>query len=253
MIKAVEITVKGKTLRGIYHKPDNAGKVPLVIMYHGFTGYKHEIHFMFSKASRVLEKHGIASLRFDFSGSGDSDGEFYEMTFSSELEEALEIFDYARSLEFVDTNNIYLVGMSMGGAIASVVASKRKDNVKKMALWAPAGELDAALKRYIHGTVGEINFDFEDKMDLNAHVISKKLIDEIATLDIFEWAKDYKNFVLLIHGSKDEIVLLEGSKKYLEIYGDKAKLHIVQGANHTFDKQKWEYEVINETVQFFEK
>lgn len=78
------------------HVPGDAnGKLPIVCIYHGFTGNKMEPHFIFIKLSRLLEKKGIASVRFDFGGSGegdgDSDGEdglvfeiadFSEMTFN---------------------------------------------------------------------------------------------------------------------------------------------------------------------------
>ena len=98
MQKAVEIESRNLTLRGMLHIPDNApGKVPVVCIFHGFTGTKVEPHFIFVKLSRRLEKTGIASLRFDFGGSGESDGDFEDMTILTELDDAKAILDYAKS------------------------------------------------------------------------------------------------------------------------------------------------------------
>jgi len=104
MQKAVEIIdQRGLTLRGMLHVPDGAvGKVPVVAIYHGFTGNKMEPHFIFVKLSRALEKKGIASVRFDFAGSGESDGDFIDMTISGEISDAKCILDYAYGLDFAD-------------------------------------------------------------------------------------------------------------------------------------------------------
>jgi alpha/beta superfamily hydrolase len=95
MQKAVEIQSRNLTLRGMLHIPEGvSGKVPIVCIFHGFTGNKMEPHFIFVKLSRMLEARGIASIRFDFGGSGESDGDFIDMTISHELEEAIDFFKF---------------------------------------------------------------------------------------------------------------------------------------------------------------
>ena len=57
MQKAVEITRNGMTMRGMLHRPDDVeGKVPIALIFHGFTGNKMESHFIFVKLSRRLAK-----------------------------------------------------------------------------------------------------------------------------------------------------------------------------------------------------
>ena len=110
-------------------------------------------HFIFVKLSRLLESAGIASIRFDFCGSGESDGDFVDMTMSTELEDANNILNYVRTLGFVDNDNVGIVGLSMGGAIASMLSGNRKSDIKTMCLWAPAGNMDKVIldKHYIAG------------------------------------------------------------------------------------------------------
>src|SRR5215831_11612603 len=62
--------------------------MPGVVFFHGFTGDRMESHWIFVKCARALARHGIASLRFDFYGSGESDGEFSEVTLPGEVSDA---------------------------------------------------------------------------------------------------------------------------------------------------------------------
>ncbi|MBZ4647158.1 MAG: alpha/beta hydrolase [Clostridia bacterium] len=89
MQQAIELRCDGLTLRGMIHIPElGKSKYPFVAIYHGFTGNKMEPQFMFVRLSRELEKAGVGSVRFDFSGSGESDGLFEDMSVSNEIKEA---------------------------------------------------------------------------------------------------------------------------------------------------------------------
>ena len=79
-----EIPTPKGTLRGFFHKP-NQDKHPVCLIFHGFTGQKTGTKFSYVQLSRRLEAKGIASFRFDFLGSGESDGNFVDMTFQDEL------------------------------------------------------------------------------------------------------------------------------------------------------------------------
>ena len=73
MERYVECESRGLTLRGMLHVPDQRpGKVPFVILFHGFCDDRNEINFVHTELSRRLCERGIASVRFDFAGSGDS-------------------------------------------------------------------------------------------------------------------------------------------------------------------------------------
>ena len=97
--------------------------MPFVILFHGFCDDRNEINFVHTELSRRLCQEGIASVRFDFAGSGESDGRFEDMTVSGEVADGLAILDYVRGLDFVDKSRVAIHGLSMGGCVASMVAS----------------------------------------------------------------------------------------------------------------------------------
>jgi uncharacterized protein len=252
MQKAVEIESRGLTLRGMIHIPEGiSGKVPMIPIFHGFTGNKMEPHFIFVKLSRILEKRGIASVRFDFGGSGESDGDFIDMTISKELEDAKNILEYAKTLDFADVNKIGIVGLSMGGAVASMLAGDCKDDIKALCLWAPAGNM----ADLVMSTIEKKNMDKVRKSgyyDLGGLLLGTDFIDDVLNLNIYEKAAAFNKNVLLLHGDKDVTVPLNASEKYLDKYETKAVLHVVEGADHTFNNKSWEDEVIEYTLGFFE-
>ncbi len=94
MQKYVEIKRDDLTLRGMLHIPNDVSqKVPMVIILHGFCDDRNEINFVHNELSQRLCKLGIASVRFDMNGSGESDGKFEDMTISSEILDAKAILE----------------------------------------------------------------------------------------------------------------------------------------------------------------
>lgn len=253
MQKAIELASRGLTLRGMLHMPDGAsGKVPAVLIFHSFTGNKTEAHFIFIKLSRMLEKMGIASIRFDFGCSGESDGDFIDMTLSGEIEDACNILDYARKIENIDTTRIGAIGLSMGGAVASALAGKRSDHIKTLCLWAPAGNIGELM---MAGDSGK-NMDFIRKTgytDMNGFRVGIGFLDDVVKLNIFEIAGHFGRKVLLLHGDKDPAVPFTTSERYLEYYGGRAELKVIKDADHTFNNVMWEKEVLETTAKYFEK
>lgn len=252
MQKSVEIKSGNLTLRGSLHIPDKiSDKIPLIILLHGFGGNKTGPHFMFVKLSRLLESKGIASLRFDFAGTGESDGEFLNMTLSGEVQDSTNILDYAKSLEFVDSKRIGVIGFSMGGAVASVLAGLRGEDVKSLCLWAPAGNMkDIVINDFIGAGLEE--FEKKGYYDYEGLPISRELIKDLNSIDVYAKASGYHGRILLIHGDSDEIVSLSASEKYLEYYGEKASLVVVGEADHMFSRKEWEGDVISNSLDFFE-
>ncbi|WP_045175717.1 alpha/beta hydrolase [Anaerocellum danielii] len=249
MQKHVEIKNKiGQVLRGYLHTPSEyEGKIPAVAIFHGFTGNKMEPHFIFVKLSRLLEQYGIASVRFDFAGSGESDGEFYDMTVTREIDDARCILEYLFSLDFVDKQKISIIGLSLGGAISSYLAGEYKEKLYKVVLWAPAGNMKEIAKNVVESdpTIKEKGY-----IDLGGLLLSQDFYYDLQKYDFFEEIKRYPGKVLILHGTNDQAVPIEVGRKYKQILGDRAELIEIEGADHTFNKYEWERLVLDKTVEF---
>lgn len=244
---SAELEVGGRILRGMVHQPDVVGRMPVVILYHGFTGSKLEQHRLLLKTSRALESAGIASIRFDFGGHGESDGDFEQMTLTREVEEAQAILDFAWELDFVDTSRIGLLGFSLGGAIASIIAGQTSETVKALALWAPAGMVDELLS----GMRKMCPQDSSGRSLFWGNRLNPEAFIDFERWDVYEIARHYSGPVMIAHGTDDQSVPLEASERYLGIYGDRAKLTLLEGGNHTFDDSDLEEKLIGISTEFF--
>ena len=117
------VTIQGDhgRLSAIIQKPSGTSRkrIPLVVICHGFTGNKEGA--LLNILADSLEAHGIASLRFDFNGHGQSEGRFEDMTVPNEIEDAQRVVAYAHSLPWVGP--VILAGHSQGGVVAAMTSA----------------------------------------------------------------------------------------------------------------------------------
>lgn len=98
-------------------------KGPVVVFAHGFLGVKSAPHRLFVKMVRKLLELGIASLRFDYFGSGDSEGIFYESTINSQKNDLIDVIKYVRDTSKYGVTKLGIVGYSLGGCVSSLMLS----------------------------------------------------------------------------------------------------------------------------------
>lgn len=251
MKKYVEIESRGLILSGVIHIPDyDAKSFPLVCLFHGLGGNKTETHFMFAKLSKLMEKNGIASARFDFGGSGESEGEFSSVTVSSELEDAKTILDYVKNLDFVDCNRVGVLGYSLGGLVSLLLSDERRSDFEALCLWCPALNIyDVAVSG--KSAVDLQKMETEGYIDLNGLALSKSFLDDIEKHDVFSRGNQFRKAILVIHGEEDSIVPIVNSERLVGRLGDLAVLDSIRSANHEFDNLVLEQEVLIRSLEFF--
>ncbi|MBP2058170.1 pimeloyl-ACP methyl ester carboxylesterase [Lactobacillus colini] len=235
----VEIQRDGLTLVGERLEP--FGEIyDMAILFHGFKGTKNDP--LIKETANKLWEENVASVRFDFNGSGESDGEFKDMTILNEVADAKAILDYVRTDPHV--RNIYLVGHSQGGVVASMLAGLYPNIIKKLVLLAPAATLKSdAQKGFLQG----VHYDpknIPDSIRLGKFTIGGLYLRTAQIVPIYETAARFTGPVCLIHGTSDTIVSPGASKKYHEIYQN-STLHLIDDASHSF---KGEY--TSQALQF---
>lgn len=236
---------KGKLSAVVYRLAlQNGEKSTLVILMHGFMADKQD-PIVTAIASGLQEK-GMAYIRFDFNGHGDSEGDFENMTVANEIEDAKKIYEYARSLDFV--GDIALLGHSQGGVVASMVAGELgAENISGLVLMAPAAVLkDNALNGEMFGVrFNPVNIP--EYVPVFNRRVGREYTKVAQTLPIYETAARYVGPVFIIHGMSDEIVPYSYGERYKDGYKD-ATIHLVEGGDHNFTHEL--DEVKNMAVDF---
>lgn len=253
MQKYVEFKRDNLTLRGMAHIPDNISKkVPAIIMFHGFTASRVGFSFQFVKIARELEKYGIATFRFDLTGSGESDGDFIDVTLTSELEDGKAIIDYVKSLDFIDETRIGLMGMSFGGLIASMLGGIRKDDIKALYIASPATcAIDDIKSGHVQGCPIDEEAKLKGYVDLKGLKVGLGYAEDCVKYNPYEIAKDFDKNVLIMHIEGDPMVPVECAEKYLDIYKDRAKFVPVKGNSHSYDNIEKMELLQNNILEFF--
>ena len=240
----------GKTLRGMLHLPAAAlgQPAPGVVLFHGFTGDRMESHWMFVKCSRALAQAGIASWRFDFYGSGESEGEFREMTLSREIAEGRAAVAFLRGQTGVDPERVGLLGLSLGGAVAATLAPSV--GAKVVVLWSAVAHT-ALLRDLIRQSARKIPGN-PAAMEYDAREISSRFIEDALKVEPIRHLARYKGPTLIIHPEKDEVVPVSHARDFFQAARSDAKeLALIAGADHVYTSIPWEHEVIVRTVQWF--
>jgi uncharacterized protein len=242
---------RGKLLRGMLHHPAGTrGRGPGVVFFHGFTGDRMESHWIFIKCARALASEGIASLRFDFFGSGESEGSFHEATLQTEIADARAAVRFMQRQKGIDPARLGLCGLSLGGCVAACVASTAK--AKALVLWSAVAH--PAILQTLSKELGTPSSNNANDFEYDAREISARFLKDAARVDPLSAIRRFASPTLIIHPGKDETVPQSHAADFLEASraGIKEKV-IVPGADHTFTSIAWESAVIGLSVEWFRR
>ena len=173
------------------------------------------------------------------------------MTIGNEIADALAMWEYAKSLPYV--SGIALLGHSQGGVVASMTAGileSRGEKPAGLVLIAPGSVVQDACR---NGRFFGAEFNPADPPEyvkcFGIMKLGREYILTTQELDIYGTAKAYTGPVRLIHGSKDSIVPMSCSEKFVETYGDRAELIVVDGENHMITRKR--KKTVALSVEFF--
>ena len=212
---------------------------PMVLLCHGFGGNKEGQ--MFDLIADSLCRYGIASIRFDFNGHGESEGEFQQMTVPNEMADAKAVFEYVRDLRYV--SRVGIVGHSMGGVVASMLAGQLSEEagegeaspLSSVVLLAPAATLRDDCVR---GTIFGQSFDPLDPPEFlplfgGRLRLGQDYLKTAFRLPIYETAAHYHGPAAIIHGTADRIAPYTYGLRYHQQWQG-SEYYELDGQDHGF-------------------
>jgi len=195
----------GETLAGLLELPERAGEITSFALFaHCFTCGKDVAAA--SRISRALAARGIAVLRFDFTGLGNSDGDFANTNFSSNID---DLVCAAQALRAQYRAPQILIGHSLGGA-AVLGAAARLDSVKAVVtIGAPATAQH--VMHLFKEQSEQIQQQGEALVTLGTRQFSikKQFVDDIASYSSTEKIRDLDAALLVFHSPLDAIVSID--------------------------------------------
>lgn len=248
------IDQKGKKLFAVLHRPLDVARPPLVLFFHGFASSKHGSNRCYVALSEALSREGIASLRCDFRGSGDSEGSLHHASFHDLMADALAILAYGHGVEGIDPERIGLFGSSLGGTLA-VQTSAVTQRVRALALWSPVAS-------------GELWFrDFLMKYPELRHASPSDILNTYRRVHISPLFKEqfaqlfaYKTFgelhqipILHMHGEKDTMVSIAHQEAFRTCAGPNVRFLTYPGEEHSLGYSPSLPEILQEVTHFFKE
>jgi pimeloyl-ACP methyl ester carboxylesterase len=210
-----------------------------VVLVHG-GGVTREEGGFFTRLADGLAEAGIASLRFDLRGHGESEGRQEDLTLSAILNDIRVALAYVREATGVD--DVTLLGASFGGGICAYYAAQRPDDVQRLVLFNP--QLDYK-KRTIDSRAYWVNDYLQEEA---AQQLASEgsiqftptlkhgrpILNEVFWLRPHEALGDVVAPTLIVHGTKDTFVPVELSRAAVKRFGGPCKLVEIEGSQHGF-------------------
>jgi putative redox protein len=239
---------RGNQLDARLDTPDETEPEPIkafIIFCHCFTCSKETITTF--RLSRLLAQHGYAVLRFDFTGLGDSEGEFSTSTFSSTQD------DIRSAVAFLTTNYAepkFVMGHSLGGTTALSIANEFP-HIKGVVTIASPSEPDHVLHHFGAAlTLLEQNINASFDVAGQPFEIEPGFVKDVRSFDMKTDLSDLDKPVMVINIEDDALVDETNSREIQQwVNGDVTYSNVI-GSDHLRSDRKVTEKVAGDIVEW---
>lgn len=224
---------EGETLVGRLEMPADRHPHNYVIFAHCFTCNKNLLAV--KNISRALTASGFAVLRFDFTGLGESEGDFEDTNFSGNVSDLVAAASYLEETYQAPT---LLVGHSLGGA-ATLFAAAEIASIKAVAtIGAPSNPVH--VQHLFKNTLPQIKASGEAVVNLGGRdfTIKKQFLDDLETKSLAAVVQNLRKPILILHSPQDDTVGIKNAEEiYIAAHHPKSFVSL-DGADHLLMKKQ---------------
>ncbi len=231
-VEKISFQSESKKISGILHLPE-VENPPCVIASHGLLSSKNSEKYI--ALGHRMSEEGMAMLRFDFRGIGESEGSEEDNTISKKLIDLSSALDFMRSRPDLG-RQIGLVGSSLGGFLSLIKASKDK-GIGAVVVWATPLHLD----------------DLGSKEQGEDYPLPPEaFFEDLPKHRLLPILPGVSN-CLIIHGEEDELVPIEQAYGIFRHLSLPKEIHVIGGADHRLTDPEHRKRAIDLTVDWFKK
>lgn len=223
----------GNTLFGRLELPADQQPHNYAIFAHCFTCNKNLLAVR--NISRALTASGFGVLRFDFTGLGESEGNFEDTNFSGNVEDLIAASNFLAENYRSPT---LLIGHSLGGA-AVLFAAAQIESVKAIStIGAPSNPehvqnlLQSELDEIQEKGIAEVNVGGRN------FTIKKQFLEDLQTNSLKDVLKKMRKSLLIMHSPQDTIVGIQNAEEiYIAAHHPKSFVSL-DGADHLLNDKE---------------
>lgn len=223
---------QGETISGRLDFPRDQKPLAYVLFAHCFTCNKNLIPV--KNISRQLTDQGFAVFRFDFTGLGESEGDFKDTNFSSNIADLLCAAEY---MENEYEAPALIIGHSLGGA-AVIFAANKIDSVQAVATIA-APSSPGHVKNLFGSDIDRIKEQgtAEVKIGGRSFHIKDQFLEDISEKNMTHSLKNLRKPILVLHSPQDTVVGVENAAEIYQHAMHPKSFISLDGADHLLSKK----------------
>lgn len=240
--EVVRFEVDGQSVVGTLTLPESGEPAPVVLMLFGFLAHRGEWPIEgteegpYARAARLWADRGIASLRIDYRGSGESGGSFADATVSSEAADGIGAIQFLKTDPRLDSDRLAVLGWSLGGPVASAVAKATMPDA--LVLWNGVNDPSATfgslfgsevMAAEAEGAPLDVTMPWGQPISLG-----RPMIAELRTLDPAAELAGYAGPLLIAQGSNDVLVSADGVPRLIDAHAGEEQVWTAE-MDHMFN------------------